>query len=550
MAAPVRTLRPSVLLLLGLVLAAFAFHAIRFGHYVNDDAYITFRYSRSLASGHGPYFNPGEHVEGYTNPLLMIVLAAICLVGGPGIVPSAAKVIGILAGLGAVAGTFALGRRLASALELPESWVDAGGLFAAAVVAASPGFAVNSVSGLETAPFALLIVLGALTGVAATEGRWRGSGLLFAAAYLMRPDGVVAFAVFWVVLAACRLAGHDRRRGLRPLAIDAAVVTAVVAAHLAARHVLYDGEWLPNTYYAKLGGDGERTGWQYVRDGAFLPFAGGVGFALGAAGLVRAPARGWSILAPVLALALAGTLLPVVLGADWMAGYRFLVHYLPPLAAVIGAGAAAVGAALPRAAPAVPSVAVLLVFAACWSAQGGIRRDVWAATRLRAVGYETGHRALGSWLRERTHPGETVALMDIGIVGYVCSDLRVLDLTGLTDRAIAKSAGTFLSKSYDPMLVLGRRPEYIVIVLVAPGQSYAPPAGPLPLRPTPFSTGEKSISRHPEFWSRYARPRDIAPGTEWHEALAAQVGAERIFEHGHPGQYYLLAVYRRHEPSA
>jgi hypothetical protein len=533
---------PALLVLLGI----FVLHALRFGHYVNDDAYITFRYSRSLASGNGPYFNPGEHVEGYTNPLLMVLLAAVYRIGGAGALPLAAKAIGVVAGAACVAASSALGQRLAAALDLSPAWTDAAGLCAAAIVAASPGFAVNAVSGLETVPFALLIAGGALAGIASIEGRWHGSGLLFAAAYLMRPDGVVAFAAFWVVLAA---AGLVRRkvRLIRPLVLDAVVVTAAVLLHLALRYVLYDHEWLPNTYYAKLGGDSARTGWQYVVDGAALPFAAWGVLLLGLAGLARARGRGWIVVAPILALAVGGTLLPAALGADWMAGYRFLVHYLPVLAAAFGAGLCAWGALLPSRFRAAPWAATFAVLVLCWIGQETARRALWEATRLRAVGYQTGHHALASWLRDQARPGETVALMDVGIVGYECPDLRILDLTGLTDRTIGKSPGTFLSKRYDPRLVLGRRPEYIVLVLVAPGRSYTPPPGPLPLRP--FTTGEASVSRDPDFWARYARPRPAPAGADWHDAEAARIGAERIFEHGHPGQYYLLALYRRHEPA-
>ena len=326
------------------------------------------------------------------------------------------------------------------------------------------------------------------------------------------------------------------------------VVTAVVAIHLALRYALYDHEWLPNTYYAKLGGDSERTGWRYVLDGAALPFAGWALLLLGLAGLARARGRAWAEVAPVAVLAAGGTLLPAALGADWMAGYRFLVHYLPVLAAVFGAGLAALGALIPTPSRATSWAVVLAVLTVCWFGQAGIRRALWEATRLRAVGYDTGHRALASWLRAHARPGETVALMDVGIVGYDCPDLRILDLTGLTDRTIGKSPGTFLSKRYDPQLVLGRRPEYIVLVLVSPGQSYVPPPGPLPLRP--FTTGEASVSRDPDFRARYARPRPAAEGADWHDAEAARIGAESIFEHGHPGQYYLLALYRRHEPAA
>jgi hypothetical protein len=34
--------------------------------FTSDDAYISFRYAQNLADGHGPVWNPGERVEGYT----------------------------------------------------------------------------------------------------------------------------------------------------------------------------------------------------------------------------------------------------------------------------------------------------------------------------------------------------------------------------------------------------------------------------------------------------------------------------------------------------
>ena len=67
------------LLALGLfaLLAVYVVQCAHFWVYVNDDAYITYRYSRFLSMGRGPYFNIGEHVEGYTNFLLMLLLAPI-----------------------------------------------------------------------------------------------------------------------------------------------------------------------------------------------------------------------------------------------------------------------------------------------------------------------------------------------------------------------------------------------------------------------------------------------------------------------------------------
>ena len=59
---------------------AFAYNVNRHW-FLNDDAFITFRYARHLVAGHGPVFNPGEYVEGYTNFLWMLIMASGLCVG-------------------------------------------------------------------------------------------------------------------------------------------------------------------------------------------------------------------------------------------------------------------------------------------------------------------------------------------------------------------------------------------------------------------------------------------------------------------------------------
>ena len=43
--------------------------------FLEDDAFITYRFSRNLAQGRGLVFNPGEKVEGYTNFLWTVIHA-------------------------------------------------------------------------------------------------------------------------------------------------------------------------------------------------------------------------------------------------------------------------------------------------------------------------------------------------------------------------------------------------------------------------------------------------------------------------------------------
>jgi len=51
-------------------------------NFIFDDSFITYRYSKNLAQGYGITWNPNEHpVEGYTNYLLVVVLAPFIRLG-------------------------------------------------------------------------------------------------------------------------------------------------------------------------------------------------------------------------------------------------------------------------------------------------------------------------------------------------------------------------------------------------------------------------------------------------------------------------------------
>jgi hypothetical protein len=532
---------------LTLALALYAAHVFLYRNHVNDDAFITFRYARHLATGVGPYFNPGEHVEGYTNFLHMLGMASVYALGGESSVPVAARGLGVLAGAAALVAAHRSGLRLARATPVLANSAGTLAGLAAALVAVFPGYALNATSGLETTLLAACIAVAVhLDLVARQTGRWRGAGIAWAAAALTRPEGAAAFAVHWVV-ARVAVPARSRERASAAMGagalLDAAIVGLAVVAHLMFRLVAYDGELLPNTWYAKAGGYGGITAWAYVRQGALAPLLGIVGLALGAAGWWRGRALIRDAL-PLVAVGVCGASLPFLVGTDWMPGWRFSIPYLPVLsvAVVLGwfAGWRPGSGRLARAAPLLAAIVVAL--AAWW--HHGERMQLAEQVELRAAGYRSGHRALAEWLREEAlRPGETVALMDVGIVGYYCPAQRILDVSGLTDRFIARQPGPLLAKEYDPAYVLDRRPEMIVLVLAAAGD----PRQPLPAGSTlgAWTRMEGRLLEHPRFRSDYRRVREPDPDAPWTQQLAADVGAERVFEHAHPGSYYLLAAFRR-----
>ncbi len=545
---------------LAVILITYLAHAFYFRHYVNDDAYVTFRYSSFLAAGHGPYFNVGEHVEGYTNLLLMLLLAPVSALGGDAAVPLAAKAIGIICGYAAVLMAFMLARSLDRGAEAGSSRPDICGLVAAGIVAVSPAFALNSVSGLETTLFAAAIITGLTLGASSPQGRrWWGVGLAFSAGVLTRPEGILIFAAYWSAQVLLTL---RTRSALAPSGVSAdacggpgetrprrywfrvgVVVAIVFVGQLVFRLIAYDGEWLPNTFYAKKGGFWEIDAWDYIADGIMTPCLGLIGTLVGCIGWFATRSRGRAVI-PIATVAVTGTLLPFVTGTDWMLGGRLVMPYLPIVAAVIAVGWCRVAGLLFKKSVRLGPALVLCALPVLWFTQGRSRAGYNERSTIRARGYVRGHTALANWLRsEAADPGDVIALMDIGIVGYLCSEQRIQDISGLTDRVIARSPGPFLDKDYNVDYILYRQPEFIVLVMTGKPDDDKPSSEDLGLKP--WTRVERSIWEHPDFQRYYVRkasPPVGAPDTT--RGIASRLGAERVFQHDYPGRYYLLAVFR------
>ncbi|MCZ2399456.1 MAG: hypothetical protein LC135_06235 [Phycisphaerae bacterium] len=550
------------------VILTYLLHVSWYWPQINDDAFITFRYSRNLADGLGPYFNAGERVEGYTNFLLMVLMAGVIRLWGPDEVLFAAKAVGVAGGLAAIVAAAGLTRTWLGTMTMPEASAAALGWLAAGLVATNSAFALQSTTGLETTLFSGLVMLGLwLDARARHSRRWQGAGLMFALAALTRPEGAAVFAAAW---AGALLTGEWRQAaGVRRLALDAGIVGVVVCGHLALRMALYDGELVPNTYYAKTGGWSAPA--KYLGMFAWYHLAGATPLLallplLAREGSVRRGVR------PALLVSLYSIAGVFATGGDWMPGSRLLVPFLPVWCALVTVGVAAAcerllglngiagGACEKRISPrqeherawwpasiaAMVACSALIAFLAFW--QATTTREYYVHVLTRAHGYLNGHLALAQYLHERSSPGQTVALMDIGIVGYHCHDLHVLDITGLTDRFIAKSPGGFLNKQFEPSYVLDQRPEYVVIVFTAPLRLDQLDDVTRLVRWTDI---EDRILNDPLFIERYVRVRPDDPSRPPLERLARMLGAEMAFEHLHPGdRLYLLVLYRSEDAVA
>ena len=214
--------------------------------FLTDDAFISFRYVRNLLNGDGLVFNPGEYVEGYTNFLWVLELAAIW--GVFGIRPSiAAPWLSVACTVGTIA---ALLWWVARAPSLRNRALV--GWMALGLLCSSATFAVwTSGGGLETRQFTFFMVM-AVVCLSLHGNSRRGllaASLSLAAASLTRPEGLMLAGCCFGWFAACRMAAAGKLdwSEVRVLVTPFAVL---VAAHFLFRYGYY-GEGLPNTYYAK-----------------------------------------------------------------------------------------------------------------------------------------------------------------------------------------------------------------------------------------------------------------------------------------------------------
>lgn len=525
--------RGAVTALLALILLVYLAHGFSLGQVINDDAFISFRYSYHLAHGQGLVYNPGETVEGFSNPLQVVFFSLLLPLTGWTLPSTLAmgKAVGLLAGLAALFGLYGLSRE---ALGSRPEWGRASpwlALLPVAMAAGSTPLAAAAMTGLETTQLAALLTLGLWSqAVEQRSGHWRGSALFLALAALSRPEGaLLALAAAAGGLLATRFSPASAgRRSLRlPLVTLAAILAATLGWTLF-RYLYFDGQLLPNTYHAKLGGFAGMSWSAYLASyfDAYGLFA--IPLAAGLAALWPMGRRS-TVLWPVAALVLVHLASFIFTGSDWMPAFRLLAPTVPAMAALEALGLLSLLALLYGRQPesAVRTwaayLAVGLLLAGqlqAWHPRTGLRHHL----AVRESGYQAGHLALARWLDEKipVPDGCTVALMDIGLVGYLNPGLRVLDISGLTDRVIARSPGGFLQKEYDPAYILDQRPEAVVITLVGP-PGLKPPLDPATLRPGTMA--DRRLFHHPGFRSDYR--------------------FSQLFVHRHPSTTYTLAAYLR-----
>ncbi len=236
---------------LALCAAVLVWHSLRYD-FVTDDAYISFVYSRNLAEHGELSFNLGDPVEGYTNFLWTVLLAALMVVGVPPELSS--RLLGTGFAIGTLVVVFRITERLIGrrdgAAASPWAYLPP------ALLAGSSGFACWSSGGLETQLFTFLVLfaLDAYTEADVRPDRLTRVGVLLALAAMTRPEGLLVTGLVGVHRLALNLL-RDRR--LRP-SLDELICVAWFLGLWGPWFIWrwsYYGWPFPNTYYVKAAGE-------------------------------------------------------------------------------------------------------------------------------------------------------------------------------------------------------------------------------------------------------------------------------------------------------
>lgn len=211
-----------------------------------DDAMISMKYAKNLYAGHGLVWNPGEYVEGYTNPLWTLIMAGFHGLGLP-----ASKIC--LAIMLFCLGLAFLALRAVERLTRQLSGDEGATVMALWLAATGFGFLYWSLHGMEVGFITLLLLLGMELVFRLkqqfTWGRWLLLLAVTLAVLLTRMDSLVPMAVMagWSFLFL-----RGRGRWLVPAGIALMCAGSLYGLYLF--RLDYYGEAFPNTYYLKLTG--------------------------------------------------------------------------------------------------------------------------------------------------------------------------------------------------------------------------------------------------------------------------------------------------------
>jgi hypothetical protein len=426
-------------------LAVYAFLAHRL-NFVQDDAYITYRYVANFLNGDGLVYNIGERIEGFTNFgwTIFLIFGEVLGISQIGL----SQVAGFVLGAGVIVLTYLIARIV---LDNFPDWLAG---FAAFLVGCNQSLAYWSPAGLETAAFAFVTLLSVYLFL--RRSRWLTYSILLAV--WIRPEGALVAGILILIEAVLE-------RRLPMFTLRAVGLAFVLSLPYVAFKLFYYGSILPNPFYAKTGFNAEHlsSGLEYA--GRYFSHYGFWGFSF------IVPLMFFKRLSrearTVLLFAIIWIIYVILVGGDVLKVHRFFIPIFGPAAVL---AVLSVVLLLPKLKPLLrwsSAAAIVLVLSVItfWLPHDFVSR------------YNRSEREFTSRMQLmarniKTSDGRnfSIAASTIGIFGYELIGHQVIDMLGLTDSVIARHPEppiegmktTWKERHHNSKYILSRAPEYIM----------------------------------------------------------------------------------------
>jgi len=482
--------------------------------FVQDDAYITFRYVKNFIAGNGLVFNIGEYVEGYSN-FLWLLLLSLTSVLGFGIEKTSTN-LSIFFGLTTIILIYKLTEFVLKTNEDRNStnYKNVFTLIPALLLVLTGSFGYWAVSGMETSLFVSLILFSIFIYFKQPGGKLKYSlPVLMFLIYLLRPEGLVVFfliysyKLFYILL--------RKRKDYKPefmkLLIELIIFLIPLLLYTTFR-LFYFGYPFPNTYYAK-------SGFSIIYLQAGLDYFWGFCKAYLIYGLLLIipfylffGKRITSEISFLFYFIISYILVVILLGGDVLAFYRFLL-------------------------PVAPVIYLLITLSVFYFSDDLVEKNPWINKKVLNVilivvlllpgvfNYiNEKEKITASWINEtelvnkmkfnanlvskrQIESGRQikVAATTIGALSYF-TEANVIDMLGLTDKfiahnpkiieAISGSKGIgWKERKYNADYILERKPDHIIFSTGA--------------KPSAFA--ERALFAAPEFFSNYYPEQILVP---------------------------------------
>lgn len=475
---------PEILVLI-LTMGVFVYLCLQLS-FIQDDAYISFRYVKNFVEGNGLVFNAGERVEGYTNFLWVVLLSAFALVKIN--IELISQILSVAFGSLNIILVFLIAQSIKIIDETGGKPVDEKtkkyfDLVPSVMTAFTGAYAFWAVSGMETSMFIFFLLLSIYFYLHPKDKKGINSrlGISLLLASLTRPEGIILAGFLYlhkfIWLAINRKGIENPKRLLTKTVLpEIAVFALPYLAYILFRFIYY-GYFLPNTFYAKTGFSMVYiiTGIDYVFGFAKAYLLYGI-IALCPLLLLQKKMARFEVTF-LLGFVFLYSFYVVFVGGDVLQLYRFMLPVLPLFFILWSLFLYSLILLIPREKKIFNLTAYFLIAVSVGIAMYnylGAKNEI-ERIQVLEINLVEKMRIQAKWFEDEqleTGKNVTVALSTIGAFSYF-SNTTVIDLLGLTDSNIAHnpveqkeisgdSSVGWKERHYNAAYILKRKPDFIL----------------------------------------------------------------------------------------